>query len=162
MTELKFAELYTTISTVQESAELIKELNSFASSLFTKGKKIEEKMENLLSYDVRDKLLKVFEDEKVDLDKPNDIEELIEAIVKEIKKLPVIRLDIAVKPTKSNISHISDWLEYNMKQKFLIDLTVRRELIGGAIIGSEGRLGDYSLKHKLEEKVTSDLQKQTT
>lgn len=81
----------------------------------------------------------------------DDIKDLLSDAYKTICALPMLRVILAIEPSESIISNISFWARNNLQTGILLDLTLDRNLIGGAQMVYEGRIYDFSIRKKLRE-----------
>ncbi len=75
---------------------------------------------------------------------------------KTISTLPILRLTLAFEPSESMINNISYWARSNLEEGIIIDLTLDRNLLGGALIMHKGKFYDFSLKKRLEQVFASE------
>ncbi len=80
---------------------------------------------------------------------PNRFKNFQDQLQAEIKKIICIRLTIAVELKKEDTKKISTKLSEKMEQKVLIDITVDKSIVGGAIIHKDNYIFDFSVKSKL-------------
>lgn len=85
------------------------------------------------------------------LDEKNLSEKEIFKIEKNLLSLPVLRLEIAFKPTDEFIKKLSDWVEKEAQQKVILDIVVNPKVVAGALIEYQGIFRDYSLSKRIEE-----------
>ena len=70
---------------------------------------------------------------------------------KKLHALPEIKLEIAFLPKDNFISGISRWLEKEIGQKVILDITVNPKVVAGAIIEYQGNWRDFSLAKKIDQ-----------
>jgi len=68
-----------------------------------------------------------------------------------LKKLKVISLRVAFDPTEDMIDKLFSWVTKNVGEGTILDITKDEEIIGGAIIVSQGHYLDFSLRKKIRE-----------
>jgi len=70
---------------------------------------------------------------------------------KELKSLPEIKLEIAFSPDDNSLERISQWLEKELGQKIILDLTINPKIVAGAIIEYRGNWRDFSLAKEIDK-----------
>jgi len=78
-------------------------------------------------------------------------EEEIYELEKKLRSLPEIKLEIAFYPSDDFISKISWWLEKELGQKTILDITVNLKIVAGAIIEYKGNWRDFSIAKKINQ-----------
>lgn len=74
-----------------------------------------------------------------------------EELEKNLKSLPEIKLEIAFLPSENFLERISQWLEKELGQKVILNLTTNPKVVGGAIIEYRGRWRDFSLAKAIDK-----------
>ena len=69
----------------------------------------------------------------------------------EIKNLKIAKITLAIDPSEDTISLISDWINKNLGDGIILDLSKDESILGGVIISIDGVYKDQSLKKNLEE-----------
>jgi len=88
-----------------------------------------------------------------------EIEKYLEALLSEVKKLPEMRISIAISPTENLKNNLKNWATENGLGNLTFNIEVRSEIIAGAVIMShEGEYGNYSLSSQLENYFTNKKQ----
>ena len=81
-----------------------------------------------------------------------DIEKFLEKILEGVKKLPELRISIAISPTENLKKNLKDWANNNDMSNVIFNIEVKSEIVAGAIIMSpEGEYGNYSLSSQLDK-----------
>ena len=81
-----------------------------------------------------------------------EIEKFLQSILTEVKKLPEIRISIAIQPTETLINNLKAWAEKNGLNNPVFNIEVKSEIIAGAIVMSnEGEYRNYSLSTQLDK-----------
>jgi len=83
---------------------------------------------------------------KIDLEK-----EEASKLEKKLRSLPEIKLEIAFSPNNDFLNRISQWLEKELGQKIILDITVNPKVTAGAIIEYQGNWRDFSLAKKIDQ-----------
>lgn len=84
-------------------------------------------------------------------------EEGIAELEKKLLALPEIKLEIAFSPNDSFLEKISQWLEKELGQKVILDITVNPKVVAGAIIEYQGFFRDFSLAKNLTNSRINEL-----
>jgi F0F1-type ATP synthase delta subunit len=89
----------------------------------------------------------------------SEMEKFLESILSEVKKLPEIRISIAIQPTETLINNLKVWAEKNGLNNAVFVIEVKSEIIAGAIVMShKGEYGNYSLSSQLDKFFTDKKQ----
>jgi len=75
----------------------------------------------------------------------------------ELMSIKIIKLTLAYKPTDEETARINAWLSENRGEITLIDILYKKDIIGGAIIESQGKIGDYTLSRMLKSAIRKNL-----
>jgi len=78
----------------------------------------------------------------------------LEKLEKELQSLPEIRLEIAFSPDDDSLERISQWLEKELGQKIILDLTINPKVVGGAIIEYQGNWREFSLAKEIDQLIS--------
>jgi F-type H+-transporting ATPase subunit delta len=73
----------------------------------------------------------------------------VEQMEESVQKMTVFNLTAAVELTDEDLKKLSDKLSKRLERKVVINISVDKTLIGGAIIKKDNYIMDYSLKTKL-------------
>lgn len=76
---------------------------------------------------------------------------------KYLRSLPEIKLEIAFSPENNFLEKISQWLEKELGQKIILDLTVNPKIVGGAIIEYQGNWRDFSLAKEIDKLISQKI-----
>lgn len=71
--------------------------------------------------------------------------EFIKELRDEVKKLPELRLTLAIDPSRDIIIDISDWARKNIDPLIILDISVDNSLVAGLTVDYKGEYGDYSI-----------------
>lgn len=137
--------------TKQQAAELISRLDKALASLFTTKGNLEDKLSAYLSYQEKDEIIGIFEQNKIDTNNISSIQNCLKNLIQEIETAPVLTLRLSFDPNTQTVSKIHNWLALNLKKGVLLDIAVDETLMGGAIIEYNGRYKNYSLKKRFEK-----------
>ncbi|HEY4694429.1 MAG TPA: F0F1 ATP synthase subunit delta [Candidatus Nanoarchaeia archaeon] len=85
--------------------------------------------------------------------------DLLEKIINYLRKLPLLKLTLAFRPSNEFISLLANQLSALVKEQVVLDLSYEERIIGGLIIEFKGRYHDYSLAPKLSAFLKQKLTK---
>jgi F0F1-type ATP synthase delta subunit len=81
-----------------------------------------------------------------------NIEKLLEKMLGEVKKLPEIRLTIAIPPSENLKNNLKTWADENGLRNVVFNIEVKTDITAGTIIMSHlGEYGNYSLSSQLDK-----------
>lgn len=83
--------------------------------------------------------------------KKEEIKILLSNMYRTICALPILQLTLAFEPSDAVIGNISRWARQNLVDGILLDLSLDRNVLGGAIIVYHGKFYDLTLRKKLKE-----------
>lgn len=75
----------------------------------------------------------------------------LEEIKRDIEKLPLVTITLAVAPPKKEINRLGQWFRRNVHPRAILDIHQNPQIIGGCRIIWRGREGDFSLRRKLQK-----------
>ncbi len=81
----------------------------------------------------------------------DEIKQFFADAYRTISGLPILRLTLAFEPSESVINTLSYWVRTNLDSGILLDLSMDRSILGGAIIVYSGKFYDFSLRKNLNE-----------
>ena len=145
------------IKTKDDARELLLQIEDALNELYKHKKDGLSVIEDVFPYEKKEKMLALLAAQKVDVKNSIQVTEFFNQLQKTIQAIPVVSLTLAFEPKFSFIKKMSSWLVVRLKKTVLLDITVDRLLIGGAIVSSGGRYKDYSLKKILGEKLGYSL-----
>ncbi len=77
--------------------------------------------------------------------------EEVSELERKLRSLPEINLEIAFSPSEDFIDRMSQWLEKELGQKIILDITVNPKIVGGAIIEYQGKWLNFTLARKIDQ-----------
>lgn len=142
-----YSDILNTIKTHEELKDLKDEIDLLLSSLYEDhggafDKVLSERVRVGTSRIVSDALAR----SKVDK------AEFLKGLVKELESLKVFKLTLAVEPTKKNIDKIYEWVQTNVGEKIVLEISQDSSIIAGTIFSYEGEYRDLSFAKVFEEK----------
>lgn len=88
---------------------------------------------------------------QVDLSNRQQAENFFESLKQELTQIPLIGLTVGFTPSKESVAAIASWVHTNVSNKLILDITVDKEILGGATISFNGFYKDLSLKKVLDD-----------
>lgn len=147
---LKYKSLIELTKTTEDVVSLDEEIGLLLQSLFHFDKgKFEEILESQIRIRVAIEIRKLLQT-NIFMSK-EEIKALLTDAYHTICVLPILRLTLAFEPSESVINSISYWARQKLEAGILLDLSLDRSLLGGAVIMHKGKFYDYSLRNKLRE-----------
>lgn len=140
------------VITKEDLVYLLDDINQVQEVVYQKDqKKLSQKTKGLISERLR-KIIKSQEPKK--LSSRGQQEKFLTELKDYLQEIPQIKITIAFSPSDSFLEEISQWLENEVGERVIIDLTVNHRIVGGAIIEYQGRYLNFALDQKIEQ-VTS-------
>lgn len=137
--------------TVQEAENFSSCIDIILSNIFElKNKNIDQILSQLPDSSAHT-IKKILTDNKVDSADNTAIENVLLKAKEEIKNLKIAKITLAIDPSEDTISLISDWINKNLGDGIILDLSKDESILGGVIISIDGVYKDQSLKKNLEE-----------
>lgn len=158
----RFKSLFEDINTVEEVQMFLRQLDNLSQVLYKTRPSIEQKIEDNLDYTLKDKMITLLEECGAIDSGIDEVEKVLDEIRADIKEYPTLRMEVAYTPTSSHVMHLAEWIQYNLKRKILIDVIVNPDLIGGAVIGYNGKMFRHTLKEMIDSKGLMGEKKQDT
>jgi F0F1-type ATP synthase delta subunit len=85
--------------------------------------------------------------------------DFFEKLAKALESLRVVKLVLAFLPSEEFLEKMIAWLEKQTGEKAVFDISVKEEIIGGAIFEYEGEYRDYTFGSKLDSVLESEVRK---
>ena len=117
---------------------------------------MEENLKNLAEK-IRTREELIFFLEKIAEKKSGQEKEEVSKLEKKLRALPEIKLEIAFFPKDNFLNRISQWLQKEIGQKVILDITVNPKVVAGATIEYQGNWRDFSLAKKIDQLFSNKL-----
>lgn len=83
--------------------------------------------------------------------KKDEIKPLLSDMYRTVCSLPILQLTLAFEPSEAAIGNISRFARQNLAAGILLDLSLDRSILGGAVVMYRGKFYDFTLRKKLNE-----------
>jgi len=143
--------LLDTLYTKKHAGVFLSQLDSLLSDGFNVQIDLYKKIEETLSYGIAEVFRECATANKTDLSNSSQFKSFIVELKSTVEKLPVMTMYLSFDPSESSLKAISSWFITNLKKRVLLDIVVRREIIGGAVLVINGVFRDYSVKQKIQQ-----------
>ena len=140
------------IKTKSYASEMISKIDELKDSLYNKRIDLDKKMGELFSFEVKEKIKSYSWQEQINLNDPESFGKFLSNLRAHIKNMPVITIKVAFDPDEEIVNEICNWFVENFGKSVLLDFSVDKGLIGGAVVIFNQNEKDFSLRKKLEEK----------
>jgi len=139
-----------TIKTKERAGEFLSNLGDIRRDIFTEGFNLPQQLREHFSEDVAIKVTDYLKSNNIDLGDPHQLEKGLENLYSEVRKVPVVRLNLGIHIPERMVDEILLWVQETLGTPALIDYDVNSYLLGGAKITYGGRFGDYTLRKKVD------------
>lgn len=141
MNESNLNKLTENVITKQDLVYLLDDINQAQELIYQEGENLEQK--------VSEQLKEILGQQ--DLSSREQRKKFLSQLKERLQELPQVRITIAFVPSDSFLKEISQWLENEIGDKVIIDLTVNHKIVGGAIIEYQGRYLNLALNKKIKQ-----------
>jgi len=156
---LDFSEFFRTKSEANAFSDA---LSAIIDEIYTVDFTVEKALTKQFGLQKKDKLLLLLRQETFNGLSGNQLKECFLRWQSMVAKMPVLSVTLAFEPHDETLKILSDWVTINMQRQFLFDITVHRDLIGGATLSFNGKHMDFSIRPSLEKIINEDQTKQPT
>ena len=140
------------IKTVDQLEDFSLEIDTVLSGLFkARNKNIDEVLDKTVGKSTADTLRKIIEKNKIDSFDYSSLDKLLNNLKEDLKKIKVLKISLAIDPSKEQIEHIFNWVKENLGEGIILDIDKDESILGGAVISFNGQYKDFSLKRALEK-----------
>lgn len=137
------------IKTTEDVTFFLSFLNKLNTELFKKDRTLEQILEQEISYQHGLTLKKIAANHNVNLQHAAEVVNFLNDLTDAITSLPIVHLTLAFPPKASLVTTLSQWFTVHMQQHVILNITVDRSLLAGAIVSFNGKQKNYSLKQQL-------------
>lgn len=154
--EINLNPLFPYLKTRKDATELTVLFEDVSDNLFKDNLTSEKVFNSKLPYDLASILGKMSQEKNISLQDKNALQDFLNKIQHEISKIPVVHIILAIDPTKDMIDEITNWFYVKYERLILLDITIDKDLIGGASLSFNGRANEYSLRNQIAQMHPSD------
>jgi F0F1-type ATP synthase delta subunit len=157
--EITFTDVGDIVKTKIEADEFIGQLDELDSLFYQSAVGIEALFSQSLSYTKKEALLTLFRSHEISLIDRAQVKTALSQIKYLIESMPVVPMILAIDPKEPTVEAIVLWFRLQLQLPVLLDLSIDRSLIGGAVILYKGFYKDYSVHKNLldHEKTIQEL-----
>ncbi|OGH14546.1 MAG: hypothetical protein A2687_00820 [Candidatus Levybacteria bacterium RIFCSPHIGHO2_01_FULL_38_26] len=145
-----YSDILGSIKTVDQAREFGSEIDILIESLFKTENNFESYLNQISAHNAR-MIREASEKNSIDTKNQSMINDYLEGVKEELRKLKTIKITIAFEPSNKSIDLIFTWVSQNLGIGHILDISVEKSILGAAIIEYEGKYEDMSLKKKLDE-----------
>lgn len=145
-----YSEILSKIRTKEEGEKLLQEVEILIASLYEEeGRGFESALRTRVRQWVSDKLLLGFEKEG------GDRQRYLKELKERLENLKTLGLTLAFEPTEASLDKFSSFIKKNLGEDVVLDISLDKSILGGAIIVWKGRWRDFSLRRLFEEEMAA-------
>lgn len=137
------------IYTKKQATGFLSQLDQLLDVGFNAQGDLYKKIEETLSYELAQVFKTCSETNSINLSDPSQFKSFIVELKDYLEKMPIMIMYLAFDPTENSLKSISQWFVRSLKKRFLLDIVIRREIIGGTVLVINGVFRDYSIKQKI-------------
>lgn len=137
------------IKTTEDVTFFLSFLEKLNTELFKKDRTLAQILEQEISYQNGLTLKKIAASHNVNLAHAAEVVNFLTKLTEAVNALPVMHLTLAFPPKEGLITTISQWFMVNMREYVILEITVDRSLLAGAVVSFNGKRKDFSLKQQL-------------
>lgn len=136
--------------TTEDVVKLEEEIDLLLQSIYHVDKQMfEETLERQVRIRVAMEIRKLIQQAKSS--KKEEVKALLSDAYRTVCVLAILQLTLAFEPSEIVIGNISRWARQNLAAGILLDLSLDRSILGGALIMYHGKFYDFTLRKKLNE-----------
>ncbi len=147
------SEIISILKTKSDADIFLSHVEQLSDSIYNNKTTLKEKMKDLFPSEMTETLNQSLKKAGVDTNNIIEIQQFLDELKNSIKKTPVINLTIAFKPKQQSIQRIYDWVSLKLKRAILLNFTIEKQIIGGAIVEFHGKYFEYTIHKALNEKI---------
>lgn len=132
--KMDFSTILDLLISADQANRMIADLEKLAESVYLTGNKFSS---NLKKIDVR------YYQTLSELLGIKNKKEILRELIREIKNLPVVNVNLSFYPSFQLVEKMSDWLEENMGKKILISINKNTELFTKVEVEYKGKYGKF-------------------
>ncbi len=134
-------------------------LNAIVDMMYTTNFDLEKALMHELGIHKKDAFMKLLRENKMSDASHSAMQDFLKKMQETITSLPVVSLTIAFEPSEETLKALSQWFLTTRNKQVLFDILTDEKLIAGAIITSNGKFKDYSIRKDFDRIIRSELMK---
>lgn len=142
------------IKTKKHSDEVISKLEELKGYLYNKRIDLGKKMSEIFSYELKEKIMALSWQEQINLNDPDSFGAFLESLQNYVKHMPVVKITLAFEPNDKIVEEICAWFVEQYGKNVIVDVSLDSSIVAGAIIGFNAKERDYSLRTRIDNKLT--------
>lgn len=150
MKNLPHNEFIREIKTVKEMKDILGKLSEIGAESFSQNGSFEKKIAAIFRPDEADAFFAICKEEGVSLSNPVAVSALVNRLTSNLHSLFVVKMDLAILPTKDTVNAICSWFEEKLGVKIILDVTVNPDILAGFEIEIGGFYKDCTIRQKLD------------
>lgn len=151
-----FSELTDILLTKSEADHLKELVDNLSEALFSNKIKIEQKIDEIFPNHFKTILLKFIAKNNVNLEDTIGIQRFLRTLKEYLQDVVTVNLTLAFSPKIQTVRRVYTWFSFQLKQPLLLDITVDKTIIGGAIIDYSGVHFEYTIHKVLEQQLKNN------
>ena len=112
---------------------------------------VENELEDIGSAELAEYFSNLLKKNEIALFEPGRFKNFVEEFESEIKKIVYFKMTTSIELKPKDLKEITDKLSKKVGRKVMIDQTIDKTIIGGAIIQKDNYILDFSVKSKLHD-----------
>lgn len=138
--------------TTEERDVILSELGNLLTTFY---KTDEKEFTNMLNSDVSlrtaELIHSLLQEQNVEMTSRTQVNQLLESLKNELAEMKTVQITLAIKPQHGFLDQLSAWINTNIQEKSLLQLTIDPQIIGGIILLHQGKYINLSLKKKVTD-----------
>ncbi len=151
-----FSNITKEITTKTELVYFLDDITTAQESIF---KNNGENLSNKIKGEVSEPFLKFLEKKEQEkaLTSKDEQKNFLKELSDYLQSIPQAKLTLAFSPSKDFIQEISNWIEKEIGEKTILNLTINHKITGGIVIEFKGKYLDLSLAKKINKSVAQKI-----
>jgi len=139
-----YSDYWSFAKTKEEEEVLLEELSMLYESLYKSDRNA---FEETLNSKVRSEVAALIR-QKI---KTDDKTMFLKDLISRIKGRKVVKMTLAIAPTDFLIGQIYNWLITSISENIVLDISIDKQILGGAIVSFGGKYFDFTLRKTLDQ-----------
>jgi len=147
----KLTALHSFLKTKKDASKLNGLFEKLNSELFKENFNLSDFLSQNASYELKELLEKIIQEAQPSTRNTNDLRSLFSNLQKEIAELPIVHMIMSFAPNEQTVNMIHSWFYTSYKKIVILEISIDKSLIAGAVISFGGQANDYSLATQIEQ-----------